>query len=260
MKHNKIIGKIYRKLDGEMTPAARDELEKYLSSHPGFAPISGELELLNRQLDSEKGDQVEIDLKEEILKKINMESYKHPPVKEKPLFVQSFWSRPVTRYGFAFLAGVFTGFMIFTLIKADFKGSRTATDETKGVVYDSRSFENMKTADIIRYESSLAKAVCDFRYSPKVVELRLDISLTELVKAIINFNYSSFEVLNIVNVSMNEQTTAMAGSNVIHIDNIGDNKFIIRLANKTSLPNNIDFKIFQNDFPVYQNSVLVNKE
>jgi len=52
----------------------------------------------------------------------------------------------------------------------------------------------------------------------------------------------------------------MAAANFVQINNVGDNKFIIQLYNKNSLQNNIDFKMYQNDMPIYQNSVAVNKE
>ena len=76
----------------------------------------------------------------------------------------------------------------------------------------------------------------------------------------IEFDYGSFTVLNVQNVSVNDQSTAMASGNFVQINSVGENSFIIQLYNKNRLPHNIDFKIFQNDSPIYQNSVQVNKE
>jgi hypothetical protein len=130
----------------------------------------------------------------------------------------------------------------------------------KGTFYDSRSFDNMKTADVLQYESPLAKAVCNVRYSTKIVELRVDLFSLYPVKSTIEFDYNNFYVLNVQNVSVNEQSNAMTAANFIQINNVGENKFIIQLYNKNSLAHNIDFKIYQNDSPIYQNSIQVNKE
>ena len=189
-----------------------------------------------------------------------METYKQPPGKDEIIIVRNFWSRPAFRFGFTFVLGIFTGFMIFSFLKFDFKGSNSPTTEMKGTFYDSRSFDNMKTADVLQYESPLAKAMYNVRYSPKIVEVRVDLSSLYPVKSTIEFDYNDFTVLNVQNVSVNDQSTAMAASNFIQINNVGDNKFIIQLYNKNSLSHYISFKIYQNDSPIYQNSVQVNKE
>lgn len=189
-----------------------------------------------------------------------METYKQPPKKAEVYIVRSFWSRPLVRFGFTFVLGVFTGFLMFSFLKADFTGSNSPESEMKGTFYDSRSFDNMRTADVLQYESPLAKAICNVRYSSKVVEVRVDLSSLYPVKSTLEFDYNNFTVLNVQNVSVNDQSTATAAGNFIQINNVGDNKFIFQLYNKNSLPHNIDFKIYQNDSPIYQNSVQVNKE
>jgi hypothetical protein len=118
----------------------------------------------------------------------------------------------------------------------------------------------MKMADVLQYESPLAKAICNVRYSTKIVEIRVELSSLNPVKATIEFDFNNFEVLNVQNVMVNDQSTALAASNYIQISNVGDNKFIIQLYNKNSLPHYIDFRIYQNESPIYQNSVQVNKE
>jgi len=260
MTEKEIIGKIHRKLDGELSAEEQRELESYLVDHPEAAQYSNEWELIQKHVELEHTQFIDIDLKPEILKRINMETYKQPPKRAEILIVRSFWSRPVVKFGFSFVLGVFAGFVLFSFLKADLKGSGRATSEMKGTFYDSRSFDNMKTADILQYESSLTKAVCNVRYSSKIVEVRVDLSSLYPVKSTIEFDYNNFNVLNIQNLSVNDQSTAMAAGNFIQINNVGDNKFIFQLYNKNSLPHNIDFKIYQNDSPIYQNSVQVNKE
>ena len=189
-----------------------------------------------------------------------METYKQPPKKAEVYVVRSFLSRNVVRFGFAFVMGIFAGFLIFSFLKIDFKGTNAPESEMKGTFYDTRSSGNMKTADVLQYESSGIRAVCNVRYSTKIVEVRVDLSSTSAVKSTIEFDYNNFQVINIQNVSVNDQSTAMAGGNLIQINNVGDNKYLFQLVNKNNLSHNIDFKIYQNDSPVYQNSIQVNKE
>jgi hypothetical protein len=260
MTEKEIIEKIYRNLDGELTTAEQCEIVDYLSDHPEAAQLSKEWKLIKIQMKKEQTDFVDIDLKQEILKRINMETYKQPPEKAGFLIVHSFWSRPVVRLGFSFVLGVFVGIMIFSFLKVNFKGANAPTTEMKGTFYDSRTFENMKMADVLQYKGPLAKAVYNVRYSTKIVEIRVDISSPYTVKSIIEFDYNNFNVLNVHNVSVNDQSSAIVSANLIQINNVGDNKFIIQLYNKNSLSHNIDFKIYQNDSPIYKNSVQVNKE
>jgi hypothetical protein len=260
MTDKEIIEKIHGKLDGGLNADDLRHLENYLAGHPEAARISEELELIKLQMETARAEQVDIDLKPEILKRINMETYKQPPKKDGIVIVRSFWSRPAVRIGFTFVLGIFTGFMIFSFMQAGFRGSDAPESEMKGTMYNPGSFENMKTADVLQYESSVAKALCNVRYSDQIVELRVELSSTSPVKSTIGFDYSSFRVVNVQNVSVNDQSTAMAGSNMVQINSVGDNSFIIQLYNKNKLPHNIDFTIYQNDSPVYQNSVQVNKE
>jgi hypothetical protein len=260
MTDKEIIDKIYKKLDGELKTDDLRQLENYLAGHPGAARVLHELEVMKLQMETAQTEQADIDLKPEILKRINMETYKQPPPKEGISVVKSFWSRPAVRFGFTFVLGIFAGFVIFSFMQADFRGSDAPDSEMKGTMYNPGSFDNMKTADVLQYESSVAKAVCNVRYSDQLVELRVELSSSSPVKSTIEFDYSSFRVVNVQNVSVNDQSTAMAGSNMVQLNSVGDNSFIIQLFNKNKLPHNIDFTIFQNDSPVYQNSVQVNKE
>jgi len=171
-----------------------------------------------------------------------------------------FWQKPFLRGTIIFLFGVFAGFLLFSFLKPDIRARTDKTAEMKGTLYDSRSFDDMKVADVLQYESALAKAVFNVRYSTKIVEIRIDLSSLYPVKSTIEFDFNNFEVLNVQNVNVNAQTTAMAAANFIQINNVGDNKFIIQLYNKNSLPHRFDFKLYQNDMPIYQNAVQVNKE
>ncbi len=189
-----------------------------------------------------------------------METYKQPPPKEGFIIVKSFWSRPAVRFGFTFVAGIFVGFMIFSFLKADFIGSGAPQAEMKGTMYNSGSFDNMKTADVVQYETPAVKALFNVRYSSQIVEVRVDLSSDDFLKATIEFDYNNFVVLNVQNVSVNAQSAAIAAGNFIQMNNVGDNKYIFQLLNKNSLSHNLNVKIYQNNSPIYQNSIQVNKE
>jgi hypothetical protein len=189
-----------------------------------------------------------------------MDSYKQPPRKDEITIKRGFWTKPAVKIGFAFVIGVFAGFMIFSFLVVDFKGDQESASELKGTLYNSGSYDNMKTADVLQYEGPVAKAICNVRYSSRIVEVRVELSSVAPVKTTIDFEYNNFTLLNTQNVSVNDQSSAMAAGNFIQINNVGDNKFIFQLLNKNSLPHNIGFTIYQNDSPIFQNSVQVNKE
>jgi len=120
MTDKEIIEKIYRKVDGELTAAELHELETYLAGHPEAVRFAKEWELIKEQMESELANPVDIDFKQEILKKINTETYKQPK-KTEILIMRGFWSRPDFRSGFAFVSGVFMGLKNMNLINNDMK-------------------------------------------------------------------------------------------------------------------------------------------
>jgi hypothetical protein len=210
--------------------------------------------------DADRKTAVDVDLKKSILNQIDMETYKSQEKKPEIRVVRSFWSRPVVRYGLLYILGIFTGLLLFTFTGTDFKKSVPDTSAMKGTLSSSVSFDDMKIADVLQYDSPLARAICNIRYSARMVEIRLDLSSLYPVKSTLEFESNSFQVINIQNINVNSQTTTMAASNFVQINNTGDNKFIIQLLNKNKLPHDIEFKIYQNDTPIYQNSAKVNKE
>jgi len=260
MTDKKITDLIYRDLETDLTPEEQLKLREYLAVNPEAAKLYSDWKSIKSGLDREKSNMENVDLKQAILEKINMEKYVKQEVKPEIKLAISFWRRPVFRFGFVFLLGVFTGFLLFSFLKVDFSGAKLPTEDMKGTLYDSRSFNDMRVADNILYDSPLARAVFAVRYSTKIVEIRIDLSSLYPITTVIEFDFSNFECLNVQNVNINDQTTCNAAANFVQINNVGDNKFIIQLYNKNSLQHNIDFRILQNDMPLYQNSVTVNKE
>jgi len=188
-----------------------------------------------------------------------METYNRQS-RDLVILATGIWSRPVAKYGLAFVIGVFTGFLLFSFLKMDFPGNDTGTGGMQGTFLNSASFDDMKSADVLHFSSPAANVSCQVRYSTRIVEMHLELSSLEQVRATFEFNLNALQVLNVNNISVNDRTTATSSGNFIQINNSGDNKFIIQLANKHSLPQDIDFKLYQNDRPIYQNSVQVNKE
>ena len=260
MNDTVIIGKICSDLDHELNAREKADLADYLAANPEAYQIYRQQALIKKQLDDGQASMIEIDLKKDILNKIAMEGYKQPPKKDGVRLVPGFLSRPVVKFGFTFVIGVFMGFLVFSFLKADLSGTPGQTDQMKGTFYDTKSAGSLKTADVLQYDSPVASALIRVRYSTKMVEITAELTSNQPVKCNIQFDYNNFNVLNLQNVNVNSQTTALAAGNIIQINNMGENKFLIYLANKTTLPNNIDFKILLNDSPIFQNSVQVNKD
>jgi len=260
MIDKKIMELIFSDPETDLTAEERLKLQDYLAADPDAAKFYTEWQNVKAEFDREKLNMVDVDLKQAILERINMEKYVKKEVQPGIKFTVSFWRRPAFRFAFVFILGVFTGILLFSFLKVDFSGKKLPTQDMKGTLYDSRSYNDMKVADNILYDSPLARAVFAVRYSTKVVEIRIDLSSLYPIKTTIEFDFNNFECLNVQNVLVNDQTTCSAAANFVQINNVGDNKFIIQLYNKNSLQHNIDFKIFQNDMPLYQNSVVVNKE
>jgi hypothetical protein len=189
-----------------------------------------------------------------------MEEFSKQETKAKIRIVRRFWHRPWVITGLVFIFGMMAGMLTFSILRSGESDGPDPLTEMKGTLYDSRSYDQMKTADNLQFENSLVKTIFAVRYSAKIVEIRVDLSSLYSVKATVEFDFNNFEVLNVRNVSVNDQSSAVSAANYIQMINTGDNKFIIQLYNKNSLSHNIRFAIFQNDIPVYQNSVTVNKE
>jgi hypothetical protein len=261
MKNDKkIFDLIYRDLDGELNSEEQEKLREIIEKNPEMAVFRAEWQKVRSQFDKEKEQEIKTDLKQSILERINMEKYKQKETGKELKLSTPLWRRPAFRISLVFVLGVFTGFLLFTFLKVDLSGSKVPTPEMKGTLYDTRSFDNMKVADNILFDTPLAKAVFAVRYSTRIVEIRIDLSSLYPVKTVIQFDYNNFECLNVQNVTVNDQTSCSSSFNFVQINNVGDNKFIIQLYNKNNLQHNIDFTILQNDMPIYQNSVAVNKE
>jgi len=188
-----------------------------------------------------------------------MEGYKQPPPKDDIRVSKPLLSLPVVRFGFTFLLGAFVGFAIFSFLRPDNAGMPLQSDALKGTFYDTKSAGSIRSADVLQYDGPVANALIRTRYNSKMVEITAELKSATQVKCSIQFSYNNFEVLNLQNISVNDLSSAFAGGNSVMITNVGENKFVIYLSNKNSLPNNIDVKLIQNDVPIYQNSLLVNR-
>jgi len=247
-------------MDNDLSPDEQEWLQLELANDPATMQVYRQCRGIQTSLNEEKENLKSIDLKHEILSKINMEKYTVQEKRPEIRIVRSFWHRPLVRFAFVFVAGIFCGFLLFALLTPDVTKTASSTSEMKGTLYDSRSYDDMKVADNLQFESPLAKAIFAVRYSSKVVEARIDLSSLYPIRSTIEFDFNDFVVLNVQNVSVNAQSSANAAANFVQINNTGDNKFIVQLYNKNSLSHDIGFKIYQNDMPIYQNVVTVNKE
>lgn len=188
-----------------------------------------------------------------------MEKYETPQHEPVVRLKTSFWTQPAVRFAYTYALGILTGLIIYLVYQGEVTTTDTPESGMAGTMYDSRSFDNMKSAGIMQFESPEVSTMCHVKYSTKLVEIRLELSSQDAVSARLEFDQRSVGILNVLNVNVNEQTSVFSASSYIRIDNVGDNNFIIQLANKTSLQNKIDLKIFQNEFPVYHNAVQINQ-
>ncbi len=168
--------------------------------------------------------------------------------------------RSWVRYSFFFLAGIIAGMLLVKVIDNRNEDHVVSDEDVRGTVYNSSSFDKMKSADVIYADNPAFKTAIDVRYSTQVIEARLDISSLYPIKVAVEFGNNNFRVLNVQNLTVNDQSTVLSSSNFIQIDNVGENKYIIQLLNMNSLPHQISFKFYQNDMVIYSNAVTVNKE
>lgn len=245
-----------RKLDGELTDKEELQFLGLMEKEPAAVSYMKELQALESRLESDQAAMKEIDLTREIINKLPMDTYKQPPTREPARLNTGFRTRPAVKYALVFTAGLFIGMLAFSFLLTD----QTSLQEESLTGTMAGSRENMKTADVIQYTSEQVTISAQVRYSTRIVEIRLQLSSPGQIRAVMGFNYNDFSVYNIQNISVNDQTSAMSAGNSIQISNTGDNTFMIHLANRNSLPNNIDFRIYQSDSQIYQYTIQVNKE
>ncbi len=254
----KIIRKIYRDIDGDLNPGEHEELMNWLESAPEAKKMYTDRKETAEKFREEKF--LEVDVKQQILNKIKMENF----IPTEKLSISERMSRiffsPRFKIGFAFVLGIFLGIFVISLLGQAKSGKKLKQQDIAGTMWDTRSYDEMKTADNILYESPMAKATFNVKYSSKVVEMHIDLYSLYPVKLAINFDPNAFMTFNVQNMNMNAQTSAMSSYNYIQINNVGQNQFVVLLYNKNSLPNKVNFSIFQNEIPLYANSVVINKE
>jgi len=167
---------------------------------------------------------------------------------------------PGFKIGFAFIVGVFVGFLIFTVFEVNVSGTKVTKENASGTMWDSRSFDQMTVADNLMFENSACKATFEVRYSTRIVEMHITISSLNATRTIITFDPSSFRVYAVQNMNPNDQSQTIGAANFVQIDNIGENVYVVVLYNANNLPHQIGFLVSQNDNMMWQNSVTVNKE
>ncbi|MEI6885511.1 MAG: hypothetical protein WCO02_13555 [Bacteroidota bacterium] len=258
MIDKKLIEKIHGDLDGILTPSEQQELRDRLSADPEASAYYNDWQKIQKNIASCRELTPEIDFTKEILNRLPMEP--QAAKKPEPLIRPSFWNRPAFRYSFVFITGVLIGFLSFTFLWQGTKQSKAPAFKLKGALYDTRGFDQMTMADNLVFENPMVKATFAVKYSTSVVEARITISSLYPVQAVLLFDYNSLQAMNVMNVSVNDQSSISASSNFVQINNSGNNQYVVQLLNKNSLPQQINIKILQNDVPMYQNSVTVNRE
>jgi len=258
MIEKKLIGLIHGDIDGDLNEAEKKLLMEKLALDPESAAYYRDWQKISQTIEKTRETTPDVMLTQEILNRLPMESQINK--KPEPLIRPSLWNRPAFMYTLVFITGVFLGFLVFTFLMPGNRTSKIPEVQIKGSMYDSRTFDQMTTADNLMFENPMVKASFDVRYSTSTVELRISLSSLYPVQGVIMFDYNSLQPMNVMNVSVNDQSSISTSSNYVQINNSGNNQYVIQLLNKNRLPHQISIKILQNDVPIYQNAVTVNKE
>lgn len=164
------------------------------------------------------------------------------------------------QYTFFFLIGAIVGALIGMLVVPMSPVESVTSEEIRGTLYSSGSYDKMKPADAIFFDQPNLRAAVQVRYSTQLVEARMNLSSREHVKLVVEFSYSDFRVLNVQNLTGGDQSTILSASNVVQIDNLGESEYVVQWSNLNRLPHQLVFRFYQNDVPFYTNSVQVNQE
>jgi len=189
-----------------------------------------------------------------------MEAHAHQPEKLEVKAVRSIWSMLWVRLCIVFLLGCLAGFVIFTSFSGRKDDAKAPIPEKQAALAGLQPADSLLATDALHYDSPLTKASCKVRYSTKIVEIRVELSSLYPVKSLVEFDVNNLVILNVQDISVNDQSTSIIAANSVQFNSVGDNKYVIILSNKNALPHRIDFKLTQNELPVYQNSVEINKE
>jgi len=258
MIDKKLIERIHEGLEGNLDAAMKQQLKEQLALDPEAAAYYRDWQKIGNTILKTREQTPEIQLEKEILNRLPMEPTASK--KPEPLIRPNIWNMPAFRYSIVFIAGIFLGFLAFSFLVPGNRTSKAPAIQLKGAMYDSRNYDQMTTADNLVFENAMVKASFDVRYSKSIVEARITFSSLYPVQGVILFDYNSLQVMNVLNVSVNDQSSISASSNFVQINNSGNNQYVVQLLNKNSLPHQISIKIMQNEVPIYQNAVMVNKE
>ena len=188
-----------------------------------------------------------------------MEGHAKHPENFEVKVVRSIWSRTWVRLCMVFLAGLISGFVIFSFSSGISKTKNLPAANQQAAPASLRAIDSLQPPEVLHYDTPLTKAVCKVHYSARFVEVRIDLSSLYPLKSLIEFDVNNLSIINIQHISVNDQSTSMAAASFVQINSTGDNKYIVLLANRNSLPHKIEFTISQNESQIYKNAVEINK-
>jgi hypothetical protein len=259
MNEKKVIEKIYLELDGELNEAEKAELEEYLSAHPLSKELQSQWKEVKKQFEVKQNTGIVPDLKAGILQRINKEQYAPRPAKLGPRIVLSFWERPAYKMGLVFVTGVLTGLLLLAFLGNELNLSTSNKHRLKGTFYDIHSSGKVKSAKSIRFQGPESTATCDVIYTDSIIEMYVDLYSSSPIKSLLIFNREDFELLNIENNGLNDQFTFSVSPKYLQLNSQGENRLIVQLYNKNHQAHFINFRIYQKELPLYQNSITLNK-
>jgi hypothetical protein len=189
-----------------------------------------------------------------------METHVHQPEKFEVKIVRPFWSRLWVRLCIIFFLGFLAGSLVFNSFKKDKQDNKVLNSDQPGAVAGLQTADTIRIAEPLHYDSPMTKAVYKVRYSPKIVEIRVELSSLYPVKSMIEFDVNNLVILDVQHITVNDQSGSVIAANFIQFNSVGDNKYTILLSNKNSLPHAIDFSLFQNEVAIFRNPVRINND
>ncbi len=206
-----------------------------------------------------RSEEAEVDLKNDIMNKIDREKYGPKAGAKKFRITRNSWNSAAFRTWFYVAAGVTVAALLITLYWADFGGTKEDRGKMKGTFFNSAQPGDYTNAETIMYQGWQVKASCRTRYSANTVELYLDLSSDDVIETTVGFNPDDFDFQVVVRQQVDDNTTISTATDHVTIISSHSNLIGIKLTNKNDRQHDIRFNITQRGNPLYENTITVNK-
>jgi hypothetical protein len=260
MNEKELIGKVYRRIDGELSSKESEELSRYLEGNPEASGIASQCEKTEALLSEAKSAGKEPDLSPEIMRRIDPGKYRRHQNTPRVFVLNDFWRRPALRYSLVFVAGIFAGLLILSVVGTDFQNRPIDNNQLKGTMTDTEPVTVWTTGDVVSFQGWQMKNTFRSRYTASVAEVYLDLSSLDQIETTIDFDNSDFTLMAVVSERVDANTIVSSSANQVRVQSSGDNKIAVKLTNLNDLQHEIIIKISQRGNQLYQKAIIINKQ